>query len=84
MFFKKKNDLLDCQQQRADLQRRLDAFNQNLPTIRFKPDGSVIEASALFAGVLGYIPEEIIDKHHRIFCDRNLINTSAEGVRIFV
>lgn len=76
MFFNRKKDLIDCQQQRADLQRRLDAFNQNLATIRFKPDGSIIEANTFFAGVLGYIPEEIIDKHHRMFCDKNLINTS--------
>jgi len=76
MFFNRKKDLIDCQQQRADLQRRLDAFNQNLATIRFKPDGNIIEANTFFAGVLGYIPEEIIDKHHRMFCDKNLINTS--------
>lgn len=77
MFFKNKKDLLDCQQRRADLQRRLDSFDQNLATIRFKPDGSIIEANTIFAGILGYIPEEIINKHHRIFCEINLINTSA-------
>ena len=76
MFFKNNNELLESQKTVADLQLRLDAINQNIAMIRFKPDGHIIEANSLFLGVLGYDLNEVVEKHHQMFCDKSYVNSS--------
>jgi methyl-accepting chemotaxis protein len=76
MFFKNNNELLESQKAVVDLQLRLDAINQNSATIRFKPDGHIIDANRLFLGVLGYELNEVIEKHHRMFCENSYVSSS--------
>ena len=47
----------------------LRAFSRSQAIISFKPDGTIIDANENFCGAVGYRPEEIIGKHHRIFVD---------------
>lgn len=45
----------------------LDALNRSQAVIRFKPDGTIVEANSNFLAVVGYNLEEIKGKHHRLF-----------------
>lgn len=76
IFFNKKNEILAYQQQITELKCRSLSIHQNLATIRFKPDGTIIDASALFLDVLGYTLDELVGKHHRIFCETAYTNTN--------
>jgi methyl-accepting chemotaxis protein len=55
---------------------RLLAMEENYAIISFKPDGTIIHANNNFLNALGYTLDEVEGKHHRIFCDRDYINTS--------
>lgn len=37
--------------------------------IWFKPDGTILDANDNFLKTLGYRLDEIVGKHHRIFCE---------------
>ena len=56
MFFSNKEDKL-----------QLKAIDQNYAVIKFKPDGTIIEANKNFLDIMGYTLNEIIGKHHKIF-----------------
>ncbi len=56
----------------ADLKEKaaeLEAFNQSQAIIRFKPDGTIIDANANFLNAMGYSLPEIQGKHHRMFVE---------------
>jgi methyl-accepting chemotaxis protein len=75
-FFNKKNEILACQTQVTELQRRLLSIHQNLATIRFRPDGTIIDVSPLFLKTFGYTLDELVGKHHRIFCETTYTQSS--------
>nr|WP_320036471.1 methyl-accepting chemotaxis protein [Halarcobacter sp.] len=52
-------------------------MEENYAIISFKPDGTIIHANDNFLNALGYTLNEVVGKHHRIFCDKNYINTTA-------
>ncbi len=55
---------------------RLAAMEENYAIISFKPDGTIIHANDNFLNALGYNLNEVVGKHHRMFCDKNYINTT--------
>lgn len=58
----------------ADVERRLsqqavlDALDRSQAIIEFLPDGTIVHANDNFLQCLGYRRDELIGKHHRIFC----------------
>ncbi|RBQ32204.1 chemotaxis protein [Arcobacter sp. FW59] len=64
MFFSNKEDKL-----------QLKAINQNYATIVFRNDGTIIKANKLFLDTMGYTLNEIIGKHHKIFCDKRFVES---------
>lgn len=46
-----------------------DAINKSSAIIEFNIDGNVLSANQNFCNAIGYSENEIIGKHHRIFCD---------------
>ena len=48
----------------------LDAIGNSLAMIQFTPEGVVLDANENFLNALGYRLDEVVGKHHRIFCDR--------------
>jgi methyl-accepting chemotaxis protein len=50
----------------------LDAIHRTQAVIEFDLDGHVLSANALFLSAFGYRPDEIIGKHHRMFCKPEL------------
>ncbi|MGD8173790.1 methyl-accepting chemotaxis protein [Vibrio sp. TRT 21S02] len=53
------------------------SIKNNLPTIEFDVKGYVIEASDKFLGCVGYTRDEVIGQHHKIFCDKEYVNSTA-------
>ena len=50
----------------------LKALDQSQAMIEFDTDGIILSVNDNFIKTLGYrIAEEIIGKHHRVFCDRD-------------
>jgi methyl-accepting chemotaxis protein len=56
-------------QDAADRQAQIDALSRVQAVIAFNLDGTVIEANENFLATIGYSLEEIVGKHHALFCD---------------
>ncbi|WP_394689969.1 methyl-accepting chemotaxis protein [Hoeflea sp.] len=48
---------------------KIAAISRSQAMIEFKPDGTILNANENFLGAVGYSLEEIVGKHHSIFCD---------------
>lgn len=77
MFNKKlKLALQDLQQQQHDTELQLQGINSNLAMIEFTSDGIILDANELFLKVVGYKLQDIVGKHHQIFCEKEYVQTS--------
>lgn len=56
-------------------QQDLDAIRQHVAMIEFSPDGTILAANALFLSTMGYQQQEVVGKHHRMFCLSSYANT---------
>ncbi|WP_421350018.1 methyl-accepting chemotaxis protein [Aeromonas veronii] len=75
--FKLKAELQACQMQLAQAQAFIDAVKVGVATISFTPSGEILEANPLFLNLVGYSEQEVIGKHHRIFCDAHYVQSSS-------
>lgn len=48
------------------------ALDQSQAVIEFDPHGKILRANDLFLGLMGFEPEEIAGRHHRMFCREDL------------
>lgn len=55
----------------------LNAIKNNMAMIEFSPEGNILTANALFLEVVGYDLEEIVGKHHKLFCDTHYTASDA-------
>ncbi len=53
----------------SELQAVYTALDRVQGIIEFELDGTIIKANDNFLSVVGYAADEVIGKHHRIFCD---------------
>ncbi len=60
-----------------DSQSLIQSFKDSLPYIEFTPNGEILFANQLFCSAMGYSADEIIGKHHRIFCSVEFSSSSA-------
>ncbi len=51
------------------------AIDDNYAIIYFNPDGNIIKANNNFLKAMGYTLDEIVTKHHSMFCDEKFSNT---------
>ncbi|WP_114418245.1 methyl-accepting chemotaxis protein [Marinospirillum perlucidum] len=58
---------LEADQQQAVMA----ALNRSLAVIEFTPEGHILSANQNFLNAVGYRQEEILNQHHRIFCDEH-------------
>nr|WP_067204517.1 PAS domain-containing methyl-accepting chemotaxis protein [Marinomonas aquimarina] len=70
MFFKgnKDNQLVADLDELCSLRRDLEAIRAYMPFISFDPNGHILNANDLFLSVVGYQLDEVVGKHHKIFC----------------
>lgn len=57
----------------------LGAISNSQAMIWFKPDGTVIDANENFCKTLGYRLDEVVGKHHRLFCEDAIRNSPEYG-----
>src|SRR5690606_18146769 len=49
-------------------QAKLAAISNSMAMIEFSPDGFILDANANFCQTMGYEVDDLLGKHHRIFC----------------
>ncbi len=54
-----------------DISHLQTAIDSSWASIEFSPDGIILSANDIWIETLGYDREEIVGKHHRMFCDPN-------------
>ena len=55
---------------------KIAALNRAQAIIEFTPQGEVLTANENFLGALGYRLDEIVGRHHRMFCDEAYVQSS--------
>jgi methyl-accepting chemotaxis protein len=77
LFNRHKSALLKAKVQVAHQQEILSALNRHMALIEFSPQGEILDVSAPFCEVMGYDREQLIGRHHRIFCSEQYSGSSA-------
>jgi methyl-accepting chemotaxis protein len=54
---------------------RLQAMEENYAIISFRPNGTILHANPNFLQALGYTLNEVVGKHHQMFCDKEYTNS---------
>lgn len=55
----------------------LAALDRAQATIEFDLKGNILDANENFLAVIGYDRDDIVGRHHRIFCDADYVDSSA-------
>lgn len=75
-----KNKISELSSRSAGLEALIHSINMNVATIRFDPEGNIKDVNDLFLSVVDYRKEEVLEKHHKIFCDPNYVKTAEYKV----
>jgi PAS domain S-box-containing protein len=62
-------DITASKLQIAEYEGKIQAINRSQAVIEFNLDGTVITANENFLSIFGYSLEDVMGKHHRIFCE---------------
>lgn len=62
---------------RREAQATIDSIKDCIATIEFSPEGLIIDANPIFLKEIGYSLQEIVGKHHRLFCSPELANSPS-------
>ncbi|PZP52893.1 MAG: chemotaxis protein [Agrobacterium fabrum] len=62
-------DITSIKRKSAEDDGKLAALSRAQAMIEFTPDGKILSANENFLATLGYTAEEIIGKHHQMFCE---------------
>jgi methyl-accepting chemotaxis protein len=54
---------------------QLNAIDEHFAVISFSPDGIILDVNQNFLNALAYTENEVLGKHHKIFCDNKLVNS---------
>ena len=57
-------------------ENELTAIKKNTAAISFTKEGIILDANELFLSTVGYRLEQIVGKHHKIFCDEKYTQSS--------
>ena len=69
-------EALEFQNNALEFQGKMLAVDKSQAVIEFNMDGTVIKANENFINTVGYSLEEIEGKHHRMFCEPSVANSS--------
>ena len=77
MFRSRTHDALkESNQQLAVQNQILDAISHTMAMIEFTPAGEILKANPLFLQLLGYRSEDVLGKHHSVFCPPEVARSS--------
>ena len=63
------SDITEQKRINTDYRGQIEGINHSQAVIHFDPAGNILQANDIFLRAMGYGAEEIIGKHHSIFCD---------------
>lgn len=63
------SDVTEDKLRTAALESRVAAIDRSQAIVEFDLDGNILHANAGFLAALGYQLDEVIGRHHRMFCD---------------
>ncbi|MDO8827690.1 MAG: PAS domain-containing methyl-accepting chemotaxis protein [Methylophaga sp.] len=66
--FKIASDVTNMDNKIRDLEAAFSALNRSMAIIEFTPDGHILNANENFLSTVGYSLNDIVGKHHRMFC----------------
>ena len=66
-------DITAQRQQAADHAAQIEAISRVQAVIAFNLDGTIITANENFLATVGYRLDEIVGKHHSMFCDKDYV-----------
>ncbi len=69
------SDVTHRRNEELELRGTVDAVNRSMAGIEFSPNGRILHANENFLKTMGYHLEEIIGKHHSMFCDPNFVRS---------
>ena len=70
---KLKNEISKMRVELLELRSVMAALNRSMAIIKFNPAGFVVDANEIFLSVMNYHLEDIVGKHHKIFCMPNYV-----------
>lgn len=70
-------DVTAAKLQTAEYEGKIEAINRSQAVIEFELDGHIITANQNFLDIFGFQLEEIVGKHHRIFCEPGYAESRA-------
>ncbi|MDD3353274.1 PAS domain-containing methyl-accepting chemotaxis protein [Zoogloea sp.] len=73
--FKFATDITDQVEEAARMSALVAAIERSMAVIEFAPDGTILRANDNFLATMGYRQEEILGRHHRMFCLPELIGS---------
>ncbi|WP_150912057.1 methyl-accepting chemotaxis protein [Marinobacter halotolerans] len=78
MFLTKQRtaELADYRQRVHHCEAVQEAISSAMATIEFSPDGVILAVNELFLDVIGYSRDEVLGKHHSLFCDPDYARSS--------
>lgn len=70
-------DVTEGKQRNAEIQGLIEAINRVQAVISFDLNGVVLDANENFLSIFGYSREEVVGKHHRIFCESRYAESAS-------
>ncbi len=70
-------DITEAEIERQNARGIINAIDQSFAYIEFDLNGHVLKANSNFLQAMGYQSDEIVGKHHRMFCEASLTGSSA-------
>ncbi len=70
-------DVTEAKLEKAEYEGKIEAINRSQAVIEFELDGHIITANENFLRIFGYELDEIVGKHHRIFCQPGYAETGS-------
>lgn len=69
------SDITASKLKSAEDEGKINAISKAQAVIEFTTDGTILTANDNFVGAVGYSLDEIVGKHHRIFCEPEYANS---------
>ncbi|MBZ7985149.1 PAS domain-containing methyl-accepting chemotaxis protein [Campylobacter sp. Cr9] len=70
-------DVTEHENELLDLKNTINAASKSMALIEFDPNGEILDANENFLNTMHYRKNEIVGKHHSMFCDEEYVKSSA-------
>lgn len=68
-------DITEAKRKAAEFESKVKAIHRSQAVIEFDLEGNILDANENFLAAVGYSLDQIVGKHHRIFCDADHVRS---------